>query len=294
MTDAERLVLIQKGTAAAYQQLEQLDASALGELERLYRAVVANVSQALAQYGSDGYFAQQHLKPFLALLEQFLADTAVARANLLDQGLAAAAQAGAVPAVLMGATGVDAAIAASVAAVYKLELADGLQLSDRLWRIDQRVTAAIGQSLRQALAEGSHPLAAARALLRSGRGITPDLLKMISGLKVDNLQKMVGDKLLTGKGNALYNVQRVFQTEFKRAHAISYVKSNEGASGLIGYKFRLSPLHKRTDICDTLAAANSYGLGAGIYPADKILNVYPAHPNTRSRIVAVFGDLPDV
>lgn len=37
--------------------------------------------------------------------------------------------------------------------------------------------------------------------------------------------------------------------------------------GLIGYKFRLSPLHKKTDICDTLAGQNKYGLGAGVYPA---------------------------
>lgn len=290
MTAGERAALIQQGTTDAYRQLGQLDATMLGELERLYRAVVANLAQSLVQHGSDGYFAQQQLKPFLALLEQFLADAAVARAGLLGQGLASAAQAGAMPAVLMGAVGVDAAMAASVAAVYKLELADGLQLSDRLWRIDKGAKEAIGQSLRQALAQGAHPMAAARALLRSGQGVTPDVLAKISGLQVGNLQQMVADKLLTGQGNALYNVQRVFQTEMKRAHAISYVKSNDGARGLIGYKFRLSPLHKKTDICDTLAAANHYGLGAGIYPPDKILNVFPAHPNTRSRIVAVYRD----
>lgn len=289
MTGTERAALIQQGTAEAYRQLGRLDAEMLAELERLYRAVAAQIAQGLLRYADDGYFAQQYLKEFLALVGQFLQDAAAARTTLLDQGLAGAAAAGAVPAALLGAATVDTAIAASVKAVHELELADGLQLSDRLWRIDRGATAAIGKGLRQALATGAHPLAAARALLREGKTVPAEMLEKISGLQVGNIQQRVGESLLTGQGNALYNVQRVFQTEMKRAHALSYVKSNEGARGLVGYKFRLSPLHKRTDICDTLAAADSYGLGAGVYPPDVILNVYPAHPNTRSRIVAVFG-----
>lgn len=291
MTDAQRRAeLIRQGMEQAYQQLHRIDADALAELERLYRAVAEHLTQMLGQYGTDGYFEAQYLQPFLALLEQFLQSTAATRASLLDHSLASAAVAASAPALLAGASSsaVDLAVAASVKAVYELQLADGLQLSDRLWRIDRSAKEAVGAALRQSIAQGAHPLQSAREFLRTGKGIPPDLLAKITGLQTGNLQQMIGEKLLTGQGNALYNVQRVFQTETTRAHALAYVKSNDGLRGLVGYRFRLSPLHKRTDICDTLAAADDYGLGKGVYPADQIMDIYPAHPNTRSYIVAIY------
>lgn len=272
LTDKEREALIKAATEQAQKNLTRLDAKVLGELETLYQGVMERLSTRLTQYSPDGYFAQQHLKPFLSDLGKLLKQMAGARRSLLDVAIDEAARVGVEPAVTANATGVNIAVAHSVKAVWELQLADGLQLSERLWRLDRGAKEAIGQALRAAVARGQNPNEAARDFLRA-----------------EALRAKVGEELLTGQGSALYNAQRLFQTETKRAHALSYVESNRNARGLIGYRYMLSPLHRRVDICDRHANADLHGLGRGVYPADKIRSIFPAHPNTRSYIVAVFA-----
>lgn len=273
LTNAEKAALIQAATEVSLQRLDTVDATSAAELERLYRDVTTRLQDKLNDYSTGGYFETKYLRPYLdnlyALLKQLRRD----RKTLIDDVLEESATLGASVAMVAGGTSAsaDLAIAYTAKAIYELELADGLQLSPRLWKVDAKAKNAIGKALRSAVAEGQIPMEAAREFLRT-----------------DHLQGMIGEQLMTGKGSALYNAQRLFQTETKRAHAIAYVKSNEGIEGLKGYKFRLSPLHKRRDICDDHAGANLYGLGVGVYPANEILKIFPAHPNTTSSIVAVF------
>jgi hypothetical protein len=52
----------------------------------------------------------------------------------------------------------------------------------------------------------------------------------------------------------------------------------DNVDGYVGMKWNLSKSHKVTDICDTLASQDLYGLGPGVYPKDKLLPK-PAHPH---------------
>lgn len=272
MTPSERARLIEIGTQAAYQKLDELDLMVLAELERLYTTVAHQLAQKLEQYSLNGYFADTNLRPLLTALNAFLEQLAQKREDLINRTLAQAAEAGALPAAWIGvsSTAIDLSIAHSVQAVWKLELADGLQLSERLWKLDKNAKTEIVKALRQSIAMGQNPMEGARELLRTAQ---------LKGRL---------EELLTGKGSALYNAQRVFQTENKRAHALAYINSNDGTPALLGFRYKLSPLHRRVDICDQHATANQYGLGAGIYPANIIRKIFPAHPNTRSSIVAVY------
>ena len=270
---SERAALIAKGTDAAYAALNRLDAKTLGELERLYQGVADRLTARMTRYSPEGYFAQRYLQPFLKDLGVFLKELGTVRRELLKDRLTDAGMAAAENASFLDDEAVSIAVAHSVKAVWELELADGLQLSDRLWRVDAGAKQAISKALREAVARGQNPQDAGREFLSSS-----------------HLQGVVGEELLTGKGSALYNAQRVFQTEMKRAHALSYIESNKGARGLIGYRYLLSPMHRRVDICDRHANADLYGLGRGVYPPDQIRTIFPAHPNTRSYIVAVYRD----
>lgn len=289
MTPAERAALIQAATLQALAELDNVDAGALAEVERLYRLAYARISERVAQYSSGGYFDANFTKPLLAYISDLLRDIVTTRDAQLKQTLTHAASVATTPAALLGNAAASETIASSVTAIYKFQHpVDKLYLSERLWRIDRGAQRAINSAVRQAVATGRNPLQAAREFLTKGEGIPPDILDKIKALQTDSLQAAIEQQLLTGKGNALYNIQRVFRTETTRAHAIAYIASNNGTKGLIGYKFRLSPRHKREDICDKLAAANDYGLGKGVYPASEILKIYPAHPNTTSFIVAVY------
>lgn len=55
---------------------------------------------------------------------------------------------------------------------------------------------------------------------------------------------------------------------------------------IVAVKFKLSSRHPVFDICDMYAKADMYGLGAGIYPKDK-LPPLPVHPHCLCRYVEV-------
>lgn len=290
MTNAERAQLIAQATEQAYQDLYRLDAEQLAELERLYQSVLHKIEAKLPEFSSEGYFNAAYYQSYLKQLKILLDTLRAEQKTLLAASLTEAATVGAAPALLAGvsATLVKVAISSSTQAAWQFQAADGLQLSDRLWRLDRLAKEALSAPIRQALANGENPLKAARAFLEKGEGLPADLLEKLQALNTGNLQQAIREQFLTGKGSALYNAQRLFQTEMTRAHGLALVGSTQHTTGLVGYRFKLSPLHRVVDICDKHVMADLYGLGGGVYPTDKIMGIYPAHPNTRSYIVPVY------
>lgn len=289
MTPVIRNALIKAATTQSYQQLDAATADALAEVERLYAGYADLLKRQVAQYSDGGYFVTYYLKSFLSYLNEHLALLKQQRDGLLNGSLGQAAHVGAQPAAIMGATNLSQTATAAVKATYDFQIAtENLHLSERIWRIDRATREGVANAIRQAVAEGKNPMQAARELLQKGKGLPPELLEKIKGLQTGTLQEAIERTLLSGTGNPLYNMQRLFKTEMTRANAIAYVRSNEQVQGFKGFKFKLSPRHRREDICDRLARADDYGLGMGVYPADKILGIYPAHPNTTSYIVAVY------
>ena len=83
-----------------------------------------------------------------------------------------------------------------------------------------------------------------------------------------------------------YVAERITRTEMARAWADGFVAKMKTDADVVAVKFKLSSRHPVFDICDMYAKADMYGLGAGIYPKDK-LPPLPVHPHCLCRYVEV-------
>lgn len=77
-------------------------------------------------------------------------------------------------------------------------------------------------------------------------------------------------------GSVEFNSMRLARSETQRTYRevpARLAKNQKFAKGIV---WVLSRSHGQTDICDDLAKNNSYGLGKGVYPVNKVPN---SHPN---------------
>lgn len=88
-----------------------------------------------------------------------------------------------------------------------------------------------------------------------------------------------------------YVAERIARTEMARAYADGFLAKAEADSDIVAFKWKTGTRHPMFDICDMYAKADMYGLGAGIYPKDK-LPPLPAHPHCMCRLVEMY--LPDI
>lgn len=83
-----------------------------------------------------------------------------------------------------------------------------------------------------------------------------------------------------------YVAERITRTEMARAWADGFIAKMKTDADIVAVNFKLSSRHPVFDICDMYAKADMYGLGAGIYPKDK-LPPLPVHPHCLCRYVEV-------
>lgn len=165
--------------------------------------------------------------------------------------------------------------------------ADGLRLSDRLWRLNQGAKETQTRAIGQAVVSGWDASRAAAQFMYGGKPVPMDVKDRLGRAKVDALMRNAD--LLTGDGGEVWKADRVFRTEINRAHGTAYMAGAEKTPGFVGFRFLLSPRHPRPDVCDYFAEQNLYGLGKGVYPTAKE-TPWPAHPNTLSFVEMVFAD----
>lgn len=199
----------------------------------------------------------------------------------LRQAAAHGVDVGAVP-----AGGRAAAVEDVVQQLRAFRAADGLQLSDRLWRVGQQTETAITRSIRNAIVRGDSAEQAALRFLREGQAVPADVSAARAGAQAGRLTRLVASDVLTGQGSAAFNLERVLVTEMNRAFTEAFVGQLSQIRGVVGVRFTLSPLHPRVDVCDFYAKANLHGLGPGGYPAGQ--HPYPAHPMTLSYLQPIF------
>lgn len=296
MTPAERERLIRRGMAQAQRAMESLDERGQAEIERVYREAAREIAQVLEERGdaaSELTLAQ--LRGALQQIEGRLATLAETRDGVLKDGLRVAAELGAQPflaaevdtAALLRVP--DEALRFTTAFVG----ADGLQLSDRLWRIDRGARDAVVNAVERAVVMGQGAAQAAREFLTRGEAVPADVQAKMGTGRVGAIGRettalMVGDG--RAGGGAMAQAARVFRTEINRAHGAAYMKQAEQTPGFRGFQFTLSPAHPKPDICDEIAARDGFGLGPGVFPSmEEFLKVWPAHPNTLSYPVGLFG-----
>ncbi|HRD65698.1 MAG TPA: hypothetical protein PKY50_06035 [Candidatus Competibacter sp.] len=278
---------IARASETARDKLATVERATIGRLLTLYRDAEATLVAELEGIADDmGNVRLDALREYLNQVRAAIATLQTAQRATLGDALQTAAELGA-SVWLAGAT--VAVIAESAARfVEHFVAADGLKLSDRLWRIENGAVQAIADTLRRAVVLGRDAGAAAADFLARGEAVPEAIRRQIAAGGVSGLRDWVRQALTTGTGNAYQNALRVFRTELNRAHGQAYQSGAAGNPDVIGIKFNLSPNHPRYDVCDVHARANLHGLGPGVYPVGR--SPWPAHPNTMSYLTAVFRD----
>lgn len=285
---------IKRSTQQARQALVRLDKAGRDALIRAYNVAAADIRvQIEAAAGADSVVRLEHLRPLLRQVEDRMAGLAAEGSGILTEGLGKAARYGA--AGVSG--GLDAGITSSAAMrvadealrfVQRFVASDGLQLSDRIWRIDRGARDAVVNAIERAVIQGHGAAEAARDFLLRGSAVPADLTAKAGAARAGAVARSVAGTLVSSDG-AMSNAMRVFRTEINRAHGEAYMAGGEDKPWFGGWHFELSPQHPGPDVCDLLAEQNLYGLGSGVYPSREKCP-WPAHPNTLSFVSMVFKD----
>lgn len=286
-----RKAAIKRASRAARTRMNALDREAIKDLERIYRDAAAGLNDAIQGYAdSGGSLRLEVLQDLRAQIDARLLALSQTRDALLATNMAEAGRLGVEP--FAGAAEVAGQLTAladeAVRFARTFVAEDGLQLSDRLWRIDNGARQAVTRAVESAVIQGHSASQAAQEFLARGEAVPGDVASKINAARAGTVGRAAAGELLTGEGNPLDNAKRVFRTEINRAHGEAYQAAAFEVDDVIGTRFLLSPNHPETDICDMHASANIYGLGPGVYPRDK--NPWPAHPNTLSYVEVVFAD----
>jgi len=98
-----------------------------------------------------------------------------------------------------------------------------------------------------------------------------------------NMMKRMGSRI---PEDICYEALRLARTEMTAAFGGGTIAAAWASPSYQGMKWVLSNTHPVTDICDELAAADLYGLGAGVYsPGEE--PPMPAHPNCLCTLVPI-------
>ena len=294
MADAIR-AQIKRATVEAHRAVVSLDARSLDELEALYKEAAAQIGAAIrARAGDADLVTLSQLQDLLGQVTGRLADLSRQRDALLNGALSAATNLGIDPFAMGMAPGVSGVARMQIhdealRFVRTFVAEDGLQLSDRIWRLDRGARDGVVNAIEQAVIQGHGAGQAAREFLAQGKQVPVDLGRKADAARGTTIAKAVGEQLLTGAGNPLDNAMRLFRTEINRAHGEAYMMGGEQHPDFGGWRFLLSPAHPKPDICDLLSTQNVHGLGPGVYPSREKCP-WPAHPNTLSFVEIVFKD----
>lgn len=290
MADAIR-AQIRRATLAAQGAVGDLDAQAREQLTALYEAAAARIAAAIRARANDaGSVVLAQLQDLLRQVEGHLQELATVRNGLLTGSLTVSATLGLEPfAATVGGAARMQIHDEALRFVRTFVASDGLQLSDRLWRLDRGAKDAVTHAIERAVIEGHGAAQAAREFLGRGEAVPGAVDGKLSAAGAEGMARASGAALLKEPGNALDHAMRVFRTEINRAHGEAYMRSGEQHPDFGGWRFMLSPAHPKPDICDLLSTQNAHGLGPGVYPSREKCP-WPAHPNTLSFVEIVFAD----
>ena len=280
---------IRRATLAARAAMFELDAAGQDELAVLYGAAADSLRVAIARHADgDGNVALTELRSVLAQVEAILGTVRGQVETTVQVGVERAAMHGAAGVALESSASMRVATEA-VAITRHFVAADGLMLSDRLWRIDRGARETVARAVELAVIQVHGSAQAAREFLLQGKPVPAEVAARQGAANAVALGSEA-ERLMTGPGeSALYQAQRVFRTEINRAHGEAAMLAAERLPGFAGHRFLLSPNHPKHDICDLLAKQNLYGLGEGVYPT-RAKCPWPAHPNTLSFVEFVLED----
>jgi hypothetical protein len=280
---------IRRATREAHRQVKAMDAEAERDLARIYRGAAEEIADRIKWHGAgDETITIAELRQLREQIMQRLTGLARDRDALIDASLRQAVSLGTEPFGLE----VGARMRVNESAlrfVRSFVAKDGLQLSDRLWRLDAGARDRLVGAVERAVVLGKSAAEAAVDYLRAGQQPPADLAAKIAGARSGKVSQVAMDALVFSDDSPAANARRVLRTEINRAHGEAYMMAGADHPDTAGWRFLLSPAHPAPDICDLLSEQNLYGLGPGVYPSREKLP-WPAHPNTLSFVEIVFAD----
>ena len=282
---------IKRASAQARAHMNRVDKAVLGDLNRIYRRAADEITATIRNYGdSAGSLRLQILRDLRGQINARLTSMEEARNELLKNSLVRSAELGAGAFISVQVTAqLTQAANEAVRFVRNFVADDGLQLSDRIWRVDNHARTAVGRAVENAVIQGHSASQAATEFLERGEDVPRGIINKINQSNAEQVSRLAANALIRGTGSPRYNALRVFRTELNRAHGEAYMASGEDTEAFGGWRYLLSPNHPAPDICDMHSRVNRYGLGAGVYP-DRNRTPWPAHPNTLSYVEYVFRD----
>ena len=292
---------IQRASQQARNAMHEIDAQGVRDLLLIYEQAAQEVRSRLNHIADAGNKVPMHqLQLLLRQIDGVIDTLGDQRDQLLRTAIDQAAALGVRPFTALGvlAVGGSEAVIDSAAAmriheqavrfVMEFTQADGLTLSDRLWRLDRGAKEALSRAIGQAVVQGQSAAQAAQQFLMRGEAVPADVAARVARGQVPALGSAVD--LLTNPSTGGYaQAERVMRTEINRAHGEAFMAAGEGTPGFAGWRYLLNPRHPAPDICDLLSTQNLHGLGAGVYPSREA-TPWPAHPNTLSFVEMVFVD----
>lgn len=290
-TPAARHAAIRRAGAEARAALGRLDAEILDALVQIYGETAERLRADLDRLADEhGNLSLEVTAELLTQVSRRLVELAQQRDPLLSEALRSAAALGAQVWKADPAVGMDITRLAdeAVRTALHFQAADGLQLSERIWRLDRGAREQLAGGIRTAIAQGWDASRATREFLGAGREVPPDVAARAGAAQASRVARTVAEQLAQSPGSAYEHARRVFRTEINRAHGLAYAAGAQQHPDAAGLRFLLSPRHKVVDICDQHARLNLHGLGPGVYPFSAC--PWPAHPNTLSYTEIVFKD----
>lgn len=152
----------------------------------------------------------------------------------------------------------------------------------------QKVREATGNDL-QALAEQRQAIDKINRLAKNGapnKALQAAYNELLEAVQKGNEKAIEKAVEVAVNEKSRYVAERITRTEMARAWADGFIAKMKTDADIVAVKFKLSSRHPVFDICDMYAKADMYGLGAGIYPKDK-LPPLPVHPHCLCRYVEV-------
>ena len=185
----------------------------------------ADIKQAIQANALDGTVRLEALRNLRRQVEAVLDELSLIQNNLLTSNMTQGAQLGAQ--VWTAALGerVLTITDEAVRAARNFQAKDGLQLSDRLWRIDRHAKEVIGRAIESAVIQGHSASQAAQDLTVRGQPIPPELQRKINRAQPGTIARATTQALLKQQGSPYDYAKRVFRTEINRAHGMAYQSS---------------------------------------------------------------------
>lgn len=152
----------------------------------------------------------------------------------------------------------------------------------------QKVREATGND-PQAMAEQRQAIDNINRMAKNGapnKALQAAYNKLLEAVKKGNEKAIEKAVEVAVNEKSRYVAERITRTEMARAWADGFIAKIKDDADIVAVKFKLSSRHPVFDICDMYAKADMYGLGAGIYPKDK-LPPLPVHPHCLCRYVEV-------